>query len=159
MPRSCRAQYRIVRASALCSPHSAQPVLTPDEYNQHVVMWLALNVMLAVGLRFVLLVGETNIATGAFCLYRRAVHGELRSPMPACAARRRCRRHGGERRIWPRHVRTKGPYFMLISFAFTEVRRLIYTRINHIGGNSGIMGVFPPQICFATRFLLPVRVP
>jgi branched-chain amino acid transport system permease protein len=42
-------------------------------------------------------------------------------------------------------LRTKGPYFMLISFAFTEVTRLIYTRINFIGGNSGIMGVFPPQ--------------
>src|SRR5579862_9306540 len=41
-------------------------LLTPDEYNQHVLMWVALNAVLAVGLRFVLLVGETNIATGAF---------------------------------------------------------------------------------------------
>src|SRR3984957_7530453 len=41
-------------------------LLTPDEYDQHLVMWVALNAVLAVGLRFVLLVGETNIATGAF---------------------------------------------------------------------------------------------
>ena len=39
---------------------------TPDEYDQHLVMWVALNAVLAVGLRFMLLVGETNIATGAF---------------------------------------------------------------------------------------------
>src|SRR4051794_35281678 len=39
---------------------------TPDEYNQHLVMWVGLNAVLAVGLRFMLLVGETNIATGAF---------------------------------------------------------------------------------------------
>ena len=43
-------------------------------------------------------------------------------------------------------LRTKGPYFMLISFAFTEVIRLIYTRIEWLGGNSGIIGVFPPQL-------------
>ena len=41
-------------------------LLTPDEYDQHLLMWVALNAVLAVGLRFVLLVGETNIATGAF---------------------------------------------------------------------------------------------
>jgi ABC-type branched-subunit amino acid transport system permease subunit len=41
-------------------------LLTTDEYNQHLVMWVGLNAVLAVGLRFVLLVGETNIATGAF---------------------------------------------------------------------------------------------
>jgi branched-chain amino acid transport system permease protein len=34
---------------------------------------------------------------------------------------------------------------MLISFAFTEVVRLIYTRVEWLGGNSGIIGVFPPQ--------------
>jgi branched-chain amino acid transport system permease protein len=42
-------------------------------------------------------------------------------------------------------LRTKGPYFMLISFAFTEVIRLVYTRINWLGGNSGLIGIFPPQ--------------
>src|SRR4051794_35592850 len=37
-----------------------------DDYNEHLLMWVALNAVLAVGLRFMLLVGETNIATGAF---------------------------------------------------------------------------------------------
>ena len=43
-------------------------------------------------------------------------------------------------------LRTKGPYFMLISFAFTEVVRLIYTRVEWLGGNSGMIGIFPPQV-------------
>ena len=42
-------------------------------------------------------------------------------------------------------LRTKGPYFMLISFAFTEVLRLIYTQSEAIGGNSGLIGIYPPR--------------
>jgi branched-chain amino acid transport system permease protein len=42
-------------------------------------------------------------------------------------------------------LRTKGPYFMLISFAFTEVVRLIYTQSDIIGGNSGMIGIYPPR--------------
>src|SRR3978361_980479 len=41
-------------------------LLGQDEYNEHMLMWVALNAGLAVGLRLMLLVGETNIATGAF---------------------------------------------------------------------------------------------
>ena len=41
-------------------------LLGDDEYTQHLLMWTALNAVLAVGLRFMLLVGETNIGTGAF---------------------------------------------------------------------------------------------
>jgi branched-chain amino acid transport system permease protein len=124
-------------------------LLTPDEYNQHVLMWVALNAVLAVGLRFVLLVGETNIATGAFygigayiaalCTVNFAVPFPLALLAGAVVATAVSAGFGLVT------LRTKGPYFMLISFAFTEVTRLIYTRINYIGGNSGIMGVFPPQ--------------
>jgi branched-chain amino acid transport system permease protein len=42
-------------------------------------------------------------------------------------------------------LRTQGPYFMLISFAFTEVIRLIYTQNDAIGGNSGLVGIYPPR--------------
>jgi branched-chain amino acid transport system permease protein len=124
-------------------------LLTPDEYDQHLVMWVGLNAVLAVSLRFVLLVGETNIATGAFYgigAYVAAlctVNFGMPFPLALLA--------GGivatvvSAGFGLTTLRTKGPYFMLISFAFTEVMRLIYTRINYIGGNSGIMGVFPPQ--------------
>jgi branched-chain amino acid transport system permease protein len=124
-------------------------LLTPDEYDQHLVMWVALNAVLAVGLRFVLLVGETNIATGAFygmgayvaavCTVNFAVPFPLALLAGGVVAMTASAGFGLVT------LRTKGPYFMLISFAFTEVVRLIYTRINYIGGNSGVMGVFPPQ--------------
>jgi branched-chain amino acid transport system permease protein len=124
-------------------------LLTSDEYDQHLVMWVGLNAVLAVSLRFVLLVGETNIATGAFygigayvaalCTVNFGVPFPLALLAGGIVATLVSAGFGLVT------LRTKGPYFMLISFAFTEVMRLIYTRINYIGGNSGIMGVFPPQ--------------
>jgi len=33
----------------------------------------------------------------------------------------------------------------LIGFAFTEVVRLVYTKVHWLGGNSGMVGIFPPQ--------------
>lgn len=124
-------------------------LLTTDEYNQHLVMWVGLNAVLAVGLRFVLLVGETNIATGAFYgigAYVAAVCTvNLALPFPLALLAGGVVATVVSAGFGFVTLRTKGPYFMLISFAFTEVTRLIYTRINFIGGNSGIMGVFPPQ--------------
>ena len=39
-------------------------------------------------------------------------------------------------------LRAKGPYFMLIGFALTEIARLIYTKSSFVGGNSGIVGIY-----------------
>jgi branched-chain amino acid transport system permease protein len=124
-------------------------LLTPDEYDQHLVMWVALNAVLAVGLRFVLLVGETNIATGAFYgmgAYVAAVCTvNFGLPFPLALLAGGVVATAVSAGFGLVTLRTKGPYFMLISFAFTEVTRLIYTRIAYVGGNSGIMGIFPPQ--------------
>ena len=124
-------------------------LLTLDEYDQHLIMWVALNAVLAVGLRFVLLVGETNIATGAFYgmgAYVAAVCTvNLGVPFPLALLAGGIVATVVSIGFGLVTLRTKGPYFMLISFAFTEVTRLIYTRIELLGGNSGIMGVFPPQ--------------
>jgi branched-chain amino acid transport system permease protein len=124
-------------------------LLSENEYHQHMLIWIALNAVLAVGLRFMLLVGETNIATGAFYgmgAYIAAVFTvKWGLPFPVALLA------GGVLGVLVSAafgmitLRTKGPYFMLISFAFTEVTRLIYTRVEWLGGNSGIMGVFPPQ--------------
>jgi branched-chain amino acid transport system permease protein len=51
---------------------------------------------------------------------------------------------------------------MLIGFAFTEVVRLGATRIDYIGGNSGMVGIYAPQsidpwmpaLCVATCYLV-----
>lgn len=121
-----------------------------DEYTQHLLMWSALNAVLAVGLRFMLLVGETNIATGAFYgmgAYVAAVFTtKWNLPFPLALLAGGILAVGVGALFGVITLRTKGPYFMLISFAFTEVVRLIYTRVEWLGGNSGIIGVFPPQV-------------
>lgn len=121
-----------------------------DEYAQHLLMWSALNAVLAVGLRFMLLVGETNIATGAFYgmgAYVAAVFTtKWNLPFPLALLAGGVVAVGIGAVFGAVTLRTKGPYFMLISFAFTEFVRLIYTRIEWLGGNSGMIGIFPPQL-------------
>ncbi len=43
-------------------------------------------------------------------------------------------------------LRTKGPYFLLIGFAFTEAVRILYSKSIALGGTSGMVGIFPPMI-------------
>jgi branched-chain amino acid transport system permease protein len=42
-------------------------------------------------------------------------------------------------------LRIKGPYFMLIGFAFAEFVRISFTKTAVIGGVSGMPGIFPPR--------------
>ena len=146
--RSARAGHIVVALAAACV--LAFALLGDDQYTQQLLMWTALNAVLAVGLRFMLLVGETNIATGAFYGMGAYVGAICTTkwglPLPVGLLA------GGLLAVVVSAgfglvtLRTKGPYFMLISFAFTEVVRLIYTRVEWLGGNSGIIGVFPPQV-------------
>lgn len=124
-------------------------LLSDDDYTLHLLIWIALNAVIAVSLRMMLLVGETNIATGAFygmgAYIAAVVTTKWNLPFPVALL------SGGALAVLVSGafgmttLRTKGPYFMLISFAFTEVTRLIYTRVNWLGGNSGLMGIYPPQ--------------
>jgi branched-chain amino acid transport system permease protein len=120
-----------------------------DTYTLKVVTWVSLNILAAAALRFVMLTGELNIATAAFWgigAYAAAILTVwFKVPFFVAII------VGG---IVPLIVSvlfgyvtlgTKGPYFMLISFAFTEVLRLIYTQTESIGGNSGMIGIYPPR--------------
>lgn len=120
-----------------------------DTYTLKVVTWISLNILAAAALRFVMLTGELNIATAAFWGIGAYAAGILtvwfKVPffvaiiiggiVPLIAS------------VLFGYVTlvTKGPYFMLISFAFTEVLRLIYTQTEAIGGNSGMIGIYPPR--------------
>lgn len=120
-----------------------------DPYYTQVLIWVFANAVLAATLRFVLLIGELNIATAAFFgigAYTTAVTSTilgwsffaslLAAPVIA----------GAVSALFGRiTLRTKGPYFLLISFSFTEIVRLIYTKTEIIGGNSGMVGMFPPM--------------
>ena len=123
-------------------------LLATNPYHTSLVVWILTTAVLASALRFVLQIGELNIATAAFFgigAYTTAITAVifgwpfwltlLLAPFVAAAF--------SALFGWIT-LRTKGPYFLLISFAFTEVIRLIYTQSNVIGGNSGIVGMFPP---------------
>ena len=139
-----------VATAAITAALLVYTLVGEDEYNQHLLMWSALNAVLAVGLRFMLLVGETNIATGAFYgmgAYAAAVIStKWDLPFPLALLAGGMLALGVGTLFGVITLRTKGPYFMLISFAFTEVVRLIYTRVEWLGGNSGMIGIFPPQV-------------
>jgi branched-chain amino acid transport system permease protein len=119
-----------------------------NAYIQSMIVWIALNALGAVSLRFVLLIGEKNVATAAFI------------GMSAYATAVTTVKYG-----WPFPVsilfgsvvaglssylfgivclRVKGPYFMLIGFSFTALLELIYTKWDFVGGNAGIVGIYPP---------------
>ena len=124
-------------------------LLATNPYHSSLVVWILTNAVLATALRFVLQIGELNIATAAFFgigAYATSICAVMFgwpfwltlviAPLVAAAL--------SVVFGWVT-LRTKGPYFLLISFAFTEVVRLIYTQINAIGGNSGLVGMFPPM--------------
>lgn len=124
-------------------------LLATNAYYTSLVVWVLTNAVLASSLRFVLQIGELNIATAAFFgigAYTTAITAVLLgwpfwltlllAPLVAGAL--------SALFGWVT-LRTKGPYFLLVSFAVTEVVRLIYTQTNAIGGNSGLVGMFPPM--------------
>lgn len=131
-------------------------------YIANLVTWMAIAALVASSLRFVTLIGELNFATAAFVGIGAYAAGATLTLLN-----------------WPFIVsllvsgvaaavigvvfgyvtlKTKGPYFLLIGFAFTEVIRLIYTKLNFLGGNSGMVGIFPPDYLgpYFTAFALAI---
>ncbi|RYG09543.1 MAG: branched-chain amino acid ABC transporter permease [Burkholderiales bacterium] len=120
-----------------------------DAYSSSLVTWMAIAALTATSLRFVSLIGELNFATAAF--YGIGAYGagtaltlfELPFVVALLA--------GGAAALVASAVfgyitlKTKGPYFLLIGFAFTEVMRILYTRSDWLGGNSGMVGIFAPS--------------
>jgi branched-chain amino acid transport system permease protein len=142
--------------------------VSESTYVTQLIVWSAINAVLAAGMRFVLLIGETNMACGAiygFAAYLTAIgvtNGFDAVPLVVTIAAL----GGGVLGLlfgWVT-LRVKGPYFMLIGFAFTEVIRLAYTRIDYVGGNSGMVGIYAPisldrwmpAICVAVCYLLVI---
>jgi branched-chain amino acid transport system permease protein len=118
-----------------------------NPYFVQVIVWMALNVVLALGLRFMLLVGEVNLGVGGFfglgaytagiCAVGFGVPTLLAIALGTLAAGAFSLPFGYIT------LRVSGHYFMLISFALTEVLRLVYTQSAWLGGNSGLVGIIP----------------
>jgi branched-chain amino acid transport system permease protein len=119
-----------------------------DAYYVSLVHLVAIASLTAVSLRFVMLMGEVNFATAAFFgigaystgaaitilnwpfLVAFLVAGVVAGLLSAV--------------FGYITLRTKGPYFMLIGFAFTEAVRILYSKSTTLGGSSGMVGIFPP---------------
>lgn len=140
---------RIVRSAgvalAFLAAGLAATLWNPDAFSTYILLWVCLYGLLAVSLRLVLLIGEVNLATAAFFglgAYGAAVattmwdlHTFVAIGVGVIVATAVSAAFGAVT------LRTTGAYFLLISFAFTEVVRIGYTRVESLGGNSGIVGV------------------
>jgi branched-chain amino acid transport system permease protein len=134
--------------SAVAAAAVAFALFSGSPYYVQVVVWIFSNAVLAAALRFVLLIGELNIATAAFFglgAYAAGIAASLWgwSFVPAILLGPVVVAAISAVFGWIT-LSTKGPYFLLISFAFTEVVRMIYSKTDAIGGNSGLIGIFPP---------------
>lgn len=119
-----------------------------SSYMGSLVVWVSIAAVMAASLRFVLLIGELNFAAAAFfglgayttgyivnhvelpfvlTLMFSALLALVVSVVFGCIT-----------------LKVKGPYFLLIGFAFTEALRILYTRVDVLGGNSGLVGIFAP---------------
>jgi len=110
----------------------------------------AIAALAAACLRFVLLIGELNFAIAAFFGLGAYSAGYAAATLewPFVAALLLGAAVPGVLSLLFGYVtlKTKGPYFLLIGFAFTEVLRIAYTKVGALGGNSGLVGIHPPSL-------------
>ncbi len=138
-----RAGWLVAAALAL-----GASLLIRDPYLRSVLNMMAISALLAVSLRFVMLMGELNFALAAFVGIGAYVSGWLSTaqglPFALAIALAAVVTTGISAVFGAITLRAKGPYFLLIGFAFTEALRVLYSKIPAIGGTSGMIGIFPP---------------
>lgn len=142
-------QRRHLALAAVCAALLAASVLVKSAFLTMLLIWVAINVLLTASFRFVLLIGELNFAIAGFVGIGAYAAGActalFKLPFPLALLAGVAAAGAISVVFGFVTLRVKGPYFMLISFAFTEVLRLIVTQINAIGGNSGMVGIFAPH--------------
>lgn len=128
----------------------AVTLLVRDAYLASLVNLCATAAVTAVSLRLVMLMGEVNFATAAFFGIGAYTAGAAITILnwPFLLALLAAGVVAGLLSILFGYVtlRTKGPYFMLIGFAFTEAVRILYSKSDTLGGTSGMIGIFPPRM-------------
>ncbi|CAO3428305.1 branched-chain amino acid ABC transporter permease [Azospirillum endophyticum] len=140
--------HAILKAGAPAVLAIALAAVLPASYASNLLNWIAIAALIAASLRMVLLFGELNFGTAAFVSIGAYTAGLLttRFELPFLAAILAAGLMAALVSILFGYVtlRIKGPYFKLIGFAFAEVVRLCCTQIDWLGGNSGMVGIFPP---------------
>jgi branched-chain amino acid transport system permease protein len=119
-----------------------------DVYLRSVLVLIAIGALLGSSLRFVMLMGEVNFALAAFTGIGAYIAGyantELGVNMFLAILLAATFATVISAAFGAITLRAKGPYFLLIGFAFTEAIRVVYSKIPALGGTSGMIGIFPP---------------
>jgi branched-chain amino acid transport system permease protein len=119
-----------------------------DPYLASIINLISIAALIAVSLRFVLLIGELNFATAAFVGIGAYATGVATTILhwPFLLSLLFGGVIAGAISIVFGYItlRIKGPYFLLIGFAFAEAVRILYSKSTALGGTSGMVGIFPP---------------
>lgn len=145
--RDARVRRALLGGLLAGAPAVLFGVAADGSYLGQLLIWAAIACVQATSLRLVMLIGEINLSIAGFCAIGAYGAGYLGStlgvPMLASLA-------GGALLAGCLSVpfgtitfRSKGPYFLLIGFCVSEVVRLLLTRANFLGGNSGMVGIEP----------------
>lgn len=128
-------------------------IATDGSYFGQLLIWAAAACVQAASLRLVMLIGEINLSTAGFCAIGAYGAGYLGSTfgVPMLASLAFGAVLAGALSVPFGYVtfRSKGPYFLLIGFCVSEVVRLLLTRAEFLGGNSGLVGIVPDLPAYA----------
>lgn len=120
----------------------------PTSFAVTVVTWITVRSIVAASMRFVMLIGEINVASIGFVGMGAYASGLATAswhwPILAALLLGAVVAAASAAVFGFITLRTRGAYFLLVGFSFTEVMRLLYTQVEAIGGNDGIVGIFPP---------------
>ncbi len=141
-----RLPQALLAAAGVCAVIGS--FFSGSDFVSSLIIWVAINVLMTASFRFVLLIGELNFAMAGFVgigAYAAGIATTLYD-LPFALSLLLGATAAGLISLVVGFVtlRAKGAYFLLISFAFTEVLRLIFSKVDAIGGNSGMVGIFPP---------------
>jgi len=127
----------------------AATFLVKGPYAASLVNLVAISALIAASLRFGMLIGEVSFATSTFVglgAYGAGIATTiLHWPFLIAMVLGPLVVIGISVLFGWVTLRIKGPYFMLIGFAFVEVVRIALGKIAFIGGVAGMVGIFPPH--------------
>lgn len=117
-------------------------------HSTSIINSIAIAALLAGSLRFVMLIGELNFSIAAFVgigAYTVGVATTIYGiPFFVALLMSGAAAFVISAIFGSITLRSGGPYFLLIGFAFTEAMRIIFSKTELIGKTSGMVGIFPP---------------
>ena len=126
------------------------------------VPWICIHALLAMSMRLVMQVGEINLAVGAFYgvgAYAAAQMNLIHvAPLGVSVAVGALAAATVALLFGLLILRATGAAFILVTFAACEVLRLVLTKWDWVGGNSGLVGVFAEPRTVITALVITTAI-